>query len=105
MEARCRNGFGPIVPEALDFDIFAGGHGALWRRKQDVTANRVFFEEPVASVSAETAQGKSLEELQKSLLFEKYKAEWNGYKLRGAQRQSTRCIEICKCTSEDLRND
>ena len=68
--------------EALDFDIFAGGHGAL-ATKADVTANRVFFEELVASVSAGMAQGKSLEELQKSLLFEKYK-DWNGYAARRA---------------------
>jgi glyoxylase-like metal-dependent hydrolase (beta-lactamase superfamily II) len=68
--------------EALDFDIFAGGHGALGT-KSDVTANRVFFEELVAAVSAGMAQGKSLEELQKSLLFEKYK-DWNGYAARRA---------------------
>jgi hypothetical protein len=66
--------------EALDFDIFAGGHGAL-ATKADVTANRVFFEELVAAVSAGMAQGKSLEELLKSLLFEKYK-DWNRYLAR-----------------------
>ena len=68
--------------EALDFDIFAGGHGAL-ATKADVTANRVFFEELVAAVSAGMAQGKSLEDLQKSLLLEKYK-DWNGYAARRA---------------------
>jgi len=68
--------------EALDFDIFAGGHGAL-ATKADVTANRVFFEELVASVSAGMAQGKSLAELQQSLMFEKYK-DWNGYGVRRA---------------------
>jgi glyoxylase-like metal-dependent hydrolase (beta-lactamase superfamily II) len=68
--------------EALDFDIFAGGHGALGT-KADVTANRIFFEELVAAVSAGMAQGKSLAELQQSLLFEKYK-DWNGYAARRA---------------------
>jgi glyoxylase-like metal-dependent hydrolase (beta-lactamase superfamily II) len=68
--------------EALDFDIFAGGHGAL-ATKADVTANRVFFEELVAAVSAGMSQGKSLAELQQTLLFEKYK-DWAGYAVRRA---------------------
>jgi glyoxylase-like metal-dependent hydrolase (beta-lactamase superfamily II) len=68
--------------EALDFDIFAGGHGAL-ATKADVTANRVFFEELVAAVSEGMRQGKTLAELQQSLLFEKYK-DWNGYAARRA---------------------
>jgi glyoxylase-like metal-dependent hydrolase (beta-lactamase superfamily II) len=68
--------------EALDFDIFAGGHGALGT-KADVTANRQFFEELVAAVSEGMKQGKSLAELQQSLLFEKYK-DWNGYATRRA---------------------
>jgi len=68
--------------EALDFDIFAGGHGAL-ATKADVTANREFFEELVAAVSAGMAQGKSVAELQQTLLFEKYK-NWSGYAQRRA---------------------
>ncbi len=68
--------------EALDFDIFAGGHGAL-ATKADVTANRVFFEELIAAVSAGMAQGKSLAELQQTLMFEKYK-DWQGYAQRRA---------------------
>jgi hypothetical protein len=68
--------------EALDFDIFAGGHGAL-ATKADVTANRKFFEELVAAVSAGIAQGKSLTELQQSLMFEEYK-NWSGYAARRA---------------------
>ena len=68
--------------EALDFDIFAGGHGAL-ATKADVTANRAFFEELAATVSAGMAQGKSLAELQQTLMFEKYK-DWNGYAIRRA---------------------
>ncbi len=68
--------------EALDFDIFAGGHGAL-ATKADVTANREFFEELVAAVSAGMAQGRTLQELQQTLLFEKYK-DWAGYVARRA---------------------
>ena len=51
--------------------------------KADVTANRVFFEERVAAVSAGMSQCKSLAELQQSLLIEKYK-DWNGYAARRA---------------------
>lgn len=68
--------------EALDFDIFAGGHGAL-ATKADVTANRVFFEELVAAVQEGMSQGKTLKELQDTLLFEKYK-DWSGYAARRA---------------------
>ena len=68
--------------EGLDFDIFAGGHGAL-ATKADVTANRVFFEELVAAVTSGMAQGKSLAELQKALMMERYK-DWSGYAARRA---------------------
>jgi len=68
--------------EALDFDIFAGGHGALGT-KADVTANRQFFEDLVAAVSGGMAQGKSLAELQQTILLEKYK-DWSGYVARRA---------------------
>jgi glyoxylase-like metal-dependent hydrolase (beta-lactamase superfamily II) len=70
--------------EALDFDLFAGGHGAV-AAKADVTANREFFEELVALVSAGMAQGKSLSELQQTIMLEKYK-DWAGY---GARRAPT----------------
>src|SRR5262245_6940075 len=68
--------------EALDFDIFAGGHGALGT-KADVTANRQFFEDLVAAVSAGMAQGKSLAELQQTITLEKYR-DWAGYAARRA---------------------
>ena len=68
--------------ESLDFEVFAGGHGAV-ATKADVTANRVFFEDLVAAVSAGMAQGKTLPELQQSILLEKYK-DWNGYAARRA---------------------
>lgn len=66
--------------EMLDFDVFAGGHGAL-AKKADVTANRVFFEELVQLVSQGMAEGKSLDELKKTLTLDKYK-DWNGYAQR-----------------------
>jgi glyoxylase-like metal-dependent hydrolase (beta-lactamase superfamily II) len=68
--------------ESLDFDIFAGGHGALGT-KADVTANRQFFEDLVTAVSAGMAQGKSLAELQQTIMLEKYK-DWAGYMARRA---------------------
>ncbi len=68
--------------EALDFDIFAGGHGAL-ATKADVTANRVFFEELVTEVTAGMAAGKGLAELQETVLLEKYR-DWAGYQARRA---------------------
>jgi glyoxylase-like metal-dependent hydrolase (beta-lactamase superfamily II) len=68
--------------EALDFDTFAGGHGAL-ATKADVTAVREFFEDLTKTVSQGMSQGKSLAELQQTLLFEKYK-DWNGYAQRRA---------------------
>jgi len=68
--------------ESLDFDTFAGGHGAL-AKKADVTLVREFFEEIVRAVSKGMSEGKSLAELQRTLLFEKYK-DWSGYEQRRA---------------------
>jgi len=68
--------------EALDFDVFSGGHGAL-ATKADVTLVREFMEELTKAVSEGMSQGKSLAELQQTLLFEKYK-DWNGYAQRRA---------------------
>jgi len=68
--------------EALDFDVFAGGHGAL-ATKADVTAVREFREELTKTVLQGMSQGKSLAEMQQTLLFEKYK-DWNGYAQRRA---------------------
>ena len=68
--------------EALDFDLFVGGHGAP-ATKADITANREFFEDLVAAVSAGMAEGKSLPELQKTIMLEKYK-DWAGYLARRA---------------------
>ena len=60
--------------EALDFDILAPGHGALFR-KADVTEARQFFEDLRGEVSAGMAAGKSLDELKKTITLEKYK-DW-----------------------------
>jgi glyoxylase-like metal-dependent hydrolase (beta-lactamase superfamily II) len=66
--------------EALDFDVFVAGEGNLGT-KADVTAMRVFFEDLRAAVSLGMSQGKSLGELQKSVMLEKYK-DWLGYEDR-----------------------
>jgi glyoxylase-like metal-dependent hydrolase (beta-lactamase superfamily II) len=63
--------------EALDFDVLAPGHGALFK-KSDVTDTRVYFEDLVAAVSAGMAEGKSLAELKESVLLDGYK-EWANY--------------------------
>ena len=60
--------------EALDFDILAPGHGALFK-KADVAEARQFFEDLRSEVSAGMAAGKSLDELKKTITLEKYK-DW-----------------------------
>jgi len=47
-------------------------------KKADVAEGRQFFEDLAAEVSAGMAQGKSLAELKKSILLEKYK-DWSFY--------------------------
>jgi glyoxylase-like metal-dependent hydrolase (beta-lactamase superfamily II) len=59
--------------EALEFDIAATGH-ALSGTRQDVVALREYLEELSQSVAAGVGAGRTLEELQKSLTFDKYKA-------------------------------
>ena len=69
--------------EALDFDILAPGHGALFK-KADVTEAREFFEDLRREVSAGMAAGRSLEELQKTIALDRYKS-WAYYdRLRAA---------------------
>jgi glyoxylase-like metal-dependent hydrolase (beta-lactamase superfamily II) len=63
--------------EALDFDILAPGHGAIFT-KAEVTATREYFEDLVAAVSAGMAAGRPLEELKRTLLLEKYR-DWANY--------------------------
>ncbi|HTV79079.1 MAG TPA: MBL fold metallo-hydrolase [Steroidobacteraceae bacterium] len=64
--------------ESLDFDILAQGHGAVTFTKADVTEGRQYFEDLRAGVQQGMAQGKSLAELKKTLLLEKYK-DWAYY--------------------------
>ena len=66
------------VLESLDFDILAGGHGSALFKKTDVVEGRQFFEDLVAAVTAGMSQGKSLEELKRTILLEKYK-DWALY--------------------------
>ncbi|HEX6992730.1 MAG TPA: MBL fold metallo-hydrolase [Gammaproteobacteria bacterium] len=63
--------------EALDFDVLAGGHGALFD-KAAVTATREYFEDLKAAVSAGMAAGKSLDELKRTLELPKYR-DWANY--------------------------
>jgi glyoxylase-like metal-dependent hydrolase (beta-lactamase superfamily II) len=69
--------------EALDFDVLAPGHGALFR-KSDVVEAREFFEDLRDAVSAGMAAGKSLAELQKSITLDKYKGWANYERLRAS---------------------
>ena len=64
--------------ESLDFDILAQGHGTTTFTKADVSEGRQYLEDLRAAVSQGMAQGKSLAELKKTLLLEKYK-DWAYY--------------------------
>jgi glyoxylase-like metal-dependent hydrolase (beta-lactamase superfamily II) len=63
--------------EALDFDIVAPGHGAVFD-KAGVTATRRYFEDLTAAVSAGMAAGRSLDELKRTVMLEDY-ADWANY--------------------------
>ncbi|HEY5410512.1 MAG TPA: MBL fold metallo-hydrolase [Caulobacteraceae bacterium] len=64
--------------EALDFDILAQGHGAVLFKKADVTEGREYFEYLRDQVAAGMRAGKSLDELRRTLMLEKYK-DWANY--------------------------
>jgi hypothetical protein len=64
--------------EALDFDVLAAGHGTGLFKKADVAMTRVFFEDMIAAVSSAMKEGKSLEEMEKTILLEKY-SNWAQY--------------------------
>ena len=64
--------------EALDFDILAQGHGDVLFTKKDVTEGREYFEYLMHEVSAGMVAGKSLDELRRTLMLEKYK-DWAYY--------------------------
>jgi glyoxylase-like metal-dependent hydrolase (beta-lactamase superfamily II) len=61
--------------EGLDFDILAQGHGAVSFTKADVSEGRHYFEDLRDGVAQAMAQGKSLAEIKRTLLLEKYK-DW-----------------------------
>jgi glyoxylase-like metal-dependent hydrolase (beta-lactamase superfamily II) len=63
--------------EALDFDIFAGGHGAFFT-KTDVARSRQFLEDLKDAVTAGMQQGLSLEQLQEQIRLDQY-ADWAYY--------------------------
>ena len=66
--------------EGLDFDILAQGHGQVNFTKADIVEGRQFFEDLRDGVQAGMTAGKSLEEIKKTLLLEKYKT-WAYYDL------------------------
>ena len=66
--------------EALDFDILAQGHGQVNFTKADVREGREFFEDLRDAVSRGMAEGKSLEELKRTVTLDKYK-DWAYYDL------------------------
>jgi len=63
--------------ENLDFDILAGGHGALFG-KTGVAETREFFEDLMEAVSVGMAAGLSMAELQQTIRLEKYQ-DWRHY--------------------------
>jgi len=63
--------------EALDFTVFAPGHGGMGV-KADVTSGRVYMEELRAQVLAGLQAGRSVEELSASVTMGKYKS-WGSY--------------------------
>jgi glyoxylase-like metal-dependent hydrolase (beta-lactamase superfamily II) len=68
--------------EALDFDIVAPGHGAVFD-KGAVAETREYFEYLVAEVTAGMQAGRSLEDLRENLRLERY-SHWANYeRLRG----------------------
>ena len=63
--------------EALDFDIFAGGHGGIFS-KEDLQLPTRFLRDLKAEVEAGIAAGMSLEEMKESIMLEEY-AGWAYY--------------------------
>ena len=53
--------------EALDFDTLIAGHGARLGTRADVVANREFLEDLSAAVSKGIAEGKSLDEIKRTV--------------------------------------
>ncbi len=66
--------------EALDFDILAQGHGAQNFTRQDLVEGREFFEDLQAAVAAGMREGKTLDEMKRTITLDKYK-DWAFYRL------------------------
>ena len=66
------------IVNLLDFDVLAAGHGTGLFRKADVAMTREFFEDLIAAVTVGMQQGRSLEEMERTILLEKYK-DWAQY--------------------------
>jgi glyoxylase-like metal-dependent hydrolase (beta-lactamase superfamily II) len=64
--------------EDLDFDILAQGHGLHNFTKQDVIDVREYFEDLRDAVEHGMEQGRSLDELKRSIKLDKYK-DWKYY--------------------------
>jgi glyoxylase-like metal-dependent hydrolase (beta-lactamase superfamily II) len=67
--------------EAMEFDIFAPGHGPLGN-KTDVANFRGYLEDLRGQVLAAARAGKSLEDTKKAVDISKYKA-WGGFETMG----------------------
>jgi len=63
--------------EALEFDIFAGGHGPV-AVKEDATSGRIYMEELRAQVLTGIKSGKSADELASVVTMDEYK-DWGSY--------------------------
>ena len=63
--------------EAIDFDIFAAGHGAVGVR-QDIADHRAYVEEIYAAVREAKKNGLSLDEAKAAITMDKYK-DWSQY--------------------------
>jgi len=63
--------------EALDFDILIGGHGPVGIKK-DVSNGIAYLEELRAAVVKGLKAGQSVDELEQTILMEKYKT-WGSY--------------------------
>jgi glyoxylase-like metal-dependent hydrolase (beta-lactamase superfamily II) len=63
--------------EALDFDTFLPGHG-VQGTKADVAANRQFLQDVAAAVQLGIAEGRSLDDLKKSVTLDAY-AKWPNF--------------------------
>jgi hypothetical protein len=58
--------------------MLAGGHGSVLFKKTDLAEVRQYFEDLRSAVAEGMAQGKSLEELKRTVMLEKYK-DWANY--------------------------